>query len=286
MIKGIAAAFLAYGLFAAADASIKALGRHLPVAEITFLIMLVHATTIGLARQKGEQWRHLFRMNRPGLVVARSACSVGAMLCAFYAFTTVPLAEAYALIFLMPLFATLLSIPLSGEHIGWRRWTAIAVGFAGVMLVVRPGFRELHLGHLSAACSAAFGGAGLALLRVIGGTEKRTSILATLYAAIVTVSGILAIPVFARPGLADIGIILLGGLAGGLAQIVIVYATRHAPASRVAPAQYSQIMWAVFFGAVFFSEIPDAWVFVGMVFVVGSGLFTFFREEKLRQGSA
>lgn len=281
MIKGVAAAFLAYGLFATCDATIKALGPHLPVFEITFLIMVVHATTIALAREGSERWRDIFRMQRPGLVVVRSLCSVGSMLCSFYAFTTVPLAEAYALIFLMPAFATLFSIPISGERVGWRRWTAIAVGFAGVALVVRPGFRELHLGHLSAAMAAVFAGLSLALLRSFGASEKRISILATLYAAVVTVSGVLCVPVFVVPRAWDVGLLVFGGLAGGLAQIVIIYAARHAPPSRVAPAQYSEIIWAVVFGAVFFAEFPDAFVYAGVLLVIGSGLFTFFREQQL-----
>jgi S-adenosylmethionine uptake transporter len=283
MLKGVAAAFLGYGLLATADASIKALGRHLPVAEIALIIMVMHAMTLPWARQKGEQWRHVFHMNRPLLVVARSLCSVGAMLLTFYALTTVPLAEAYSLFFLMPAFATLFSIPLSGERVGWRRWTAILIGFVGVLIVVRPGFRDLHLGHLAAAAAAAFSGLGLALLRLIGPTEKRTSILATLYVAIISVSALLTLPVFTLPRAADLGIVALGGIAGGIAQIVMIYASSHAPPARVAPAQYSQIVWAVLFGAVFFAEFPDPWVFAGMVLVVGSGLFTFLREEQLKR---
>src|SRR5690606_22248672 len=129
MIKGIAIGFAAYGLFSTADACVKALGTTLSVFEIIFWVTAAHFLTIGIAKPESEQWRHVFRMNRPGLVAIRVFCGVGAGLCGVYAFTTLPLAEAYALIFLMPAFATILSIPILGEEVGWRRWTAVLIGF-------------------------------------------------------------------------------------------------------------------------------------------------------------
>jgi S-adenosylmethionine uptake transporter len=281
MINGIAVGFLAYGLFSTADACIKALGGSLSVFEIIFFITVGHFLTIGVAKPAGENWRHIFRMNRPGLVGIRAVCAVGAGLCGVYAFTTLPLAEAYALIFLMPAFTTLLSIPLLGEEVGWRRWTAVAIGFAGVLLVIKPGFRELHLGHLAAAVTAGFAAASMIVLRILGPTEKRITLLAAVYTAAVSVNGVLMIPTFVMPSAADFGIIAIAGIAGGFGQICMIIATKLAPANRVAPAQYSQIVWAVVFGAVFFGEIPDALSFAGMALVTVSGLITFVREEKL-----
>src|SRR5688572_21572124 len=118
MINGFAVGLGAYGLFSTADACIKALGGGMSVFEIIFFITAAHFLTIGLAKPESENWRHIFRMNRPSLVLLRAACGVGAGLCGVYAFTTLPLAEAYALIFLMPAFATILSIPILGEEVG------------------------------------------------------------------------------------------------------------------------------------------------------------------------
>lgn len=281
MNQGVAVGFLSYFLFSSADACIKSLGGRMSVFEIIFFVTAAHFLTIGVAKPAGEEWRHVFRMHRPGLVAVRALCGIGAGLCGVYAFTTLPLAEAYALIFLMPAFVTMLSIPLLGEEVGWRRWTAVAVGFLGVLLVVKPGFRELHLGHLAAACAAVFGALSMIVLRTIGSTEKRITLLAVVYAAATAVNGALMIPTFTMPELRDFAIIGLTGIVGGFGQISIIVATKLAPANRVASAQYSQIIWAVVFGAVFFSEFPDGIAFIGMALVAFSGLFTFLREEQL-----
>jgi S-adenosylmethionine uptake transporter len=281
MINGVAVGFLAYGLFSTADACIKALGESLSVFEIIFFVTAAHFLTIGVAKPESEHWRHIFRMHRPRLVFLRAACGVGAGLCGVYAFTTLPLAEAYALIFLMPAFATMLSIPILGEEVGWRRWTAVAIGFAGVLLVVKPGFRELHLGHLAAAMAAVFGALSMIVLRILGPTEKRITLLAVVYTAAVAVNGILMIPTFVMPQAFDFALIGLAGLVGGIGQIAMIVATRLSPANRVASGQYSQIVWAVIFGATFFGEFPDGLSFVGMALVVLSGVITFVREEQL-----
>jgi S-adenosylmethionine uptake transporter len=282
MIKGVLFGFLTYVLFSCADASVKAMGGTLPVFEIAFFITLASLSTFGFARSKAERWREVFLLNRPGLVFLRAVCGTGGGLFAFYAFTTIPFAEAYSVLFLMPLFATMLSIPVLGEKVGWRRWLAVATGFVGVLLVVRPGLHQLHLGHLSALASAACAAVSIITLRKLGPTEKRISLLAVLYSVALLIDGILMIHVFRVPTRMDVALIVLAGIAGGFGQITMLAATRLAPANRITPTQYSQIIWAIVLGAVFFGEFPDGIAFAGMALVVASGLFTFLREEQLR----
>ena len=282
MIKGVLAGFLAYGLFSCADACVKALGGSLSVFQIGFFITLASLSTFGFGRAKSERWSEVFRMNRPVLVFVRAGSGIIAGLLGVYAFTTLPFAEAYSVLFLMPLFATMLSIPILGERVGWRRWLAIATGFLGVLLVVRPGFHELHLGHLTAALASVFAAISMIVLRMLGPTEKRISLLAVLYLSAITVNGLLSITDFRPVTASDVLLIALGGVAGGFGQIAMLAATRLAPPNRVAPAQYSQIIWALAIGAAFFGEFPDGIAFAGMALVVLSGLFTFFREEQLR----
>jgi S-adenosylmethionine uptake transporter len=282
MIKGVLFGFLTYVLFSCADACTKAMGATLPVFEIAFFITLASVSTFGFARSKSERWREVFRFNRFRLVFLRAICGTIAGIFGIYAFTTIPFAEAYSVLFLMPLFATVLSIPVLGEKVGWRRWLAVAIGFVGVLLVVRPGFHQLHLGHLSALASAACASVAIITLRRIGPTEKRISVLAVLYLTALTVNGILMIHQFRVPTTLDIGLIILAGVVGGFGQISMLTATRLAPANRVTPTQYSQIIWAIILGALFFNEYPDGLAFAGMALVVCSGLFTFFREEQLR----
>ena len=282
MIKGVLFGFLTYALFSCADASVKAMGGTMPVFEIAFFITLVNFTTFGFARSKSERWRDVFRLNRPHLVFLRAICGTAGGIFAFYAFTTIPFAQAYSVLFTMPLFATMLAIPILGEKVGWRRWLAVATGFFGVLLVVRPGFQQLHLGHLSALASAACASVSIITLRRIGPTEKRISLLAVLYSVALVVNGTLMIHQFRVPTAPDIGLIVLAGLAGGFGQISMLAATRLAPANRITPTQYSQIIWGITVGAVFFGEFPDHIAYAGMVLVVASGLFTFLREEQLR----
>lgn len=282
MIRGVLAGFLAYGLFSCADATVKAMGGSLSVFQIGFFLTLASSSTFGFSRAKSERWVDVFRMNRPWLVFLRAFTGIMGGLMAVYAFTTLPFAEAYAVLFLMPLFATMLSIPILGEKVGWRRWAAVAIGFCGVLLVVKPGFNELHLGHLAAALGSIFAACSMIVLRLLGPTEKRISLLAVLYLTAIAVNGLLMITDFRPVTRTDVMLIIFGGVAGGFGQIAMLTATRLAPPDRVAPAQYSQIIWAVILGSLFFNEFPDGIAAIGMGLVVLSGLFTFFREEQLR----
>jgi S-adenosylmethionine uptake transporter len=281
MLKGVAAGFLAYGLFSASDAATKAIGTSLSVFEILFFLTLASFSTFAFAKPKDEVWADMWRMSQPRLVLIRNTSGIVGSFFAVYSFTTLPLAEAYSLLFLMPAFVTIFSIPVLGEEVGWRRWLAVAVGFVGVLLVVRPGFRELHLGHLTAIVGAALGAVSLITLRMIGRGEKRITLLASLYVMALIADGALMLFDFRVPDLHHIAILALGGFLGGIGQIAMLTATRFAPSNRVAPAQYSQMVWAIVYGALFFHNFPDPIAFVGIALVIASGLFTFLREEQL-----
>jgi S-adenosylmethionine uptake transporter len=281
MSKGVALAFLTYALFSSCDAIIKGFGGAMAVPEIMFFATLFQFIVILILRPRGERWRDMFRMNHPKRVLLRTLCGIIAGISGIYAFTHVPLAEAYALIFLSPAFVTLLSIPILGEIVGWRRLSAVGVGFLGMLLVVKPGFNQLHLGHLAAAGVAVVGAISMIILRMIGHTERRVSLVGVVMLGGLVVSGILMIPVFQAPSLDQLARLALVGVFGGLAQLTLLAATRAAPANRVAPAQYSQIVWAVLLGAAFYAEFPDAIALAGIVFIGLSGLFTFLREDKV-----
>ena len=280
MIKGIFLGLLSYALFSCGDTSIKALGGRVPVFEVGFFASLFALIALPVARAQGERWRDLFRMHRPGLVMLRAASGTIAGILGVVAFTSLPLAEAYALIFVAPLFVTLLSIPFLGERIGWRRALAVVVGFIGILLVVRPGFREITPGHLAALGVALGGAATMLVLRALGPTEKRITLMGVVLLASVAVNGILMLFDFRLPTGRDFLFLVLTGLCTGAGHILIMAALRAAPANRIAPAQYSQIVWAVLLGALFFDEFPDALAFAGIGLVCFAGLFTFLREER------
>ena len=281
MLKGLALAFLTYALYSWNDAIVKGLGPELPVVEIVFFGTLAQSIVIFLLRPRGERWRDMFRMNHPKRVLLRTACGIAAGLLGTFAFTTIPLAEVYAPFFLTPILVTLMSMFILGEPVGWRRLTAVAVGFAGTLLVVKPGFRELHLGHLAAAGVAVVGAISMIIMRMIGHSERRVSLVGVVMTGALIVSAILTVPVFRLPSLSALGHILAIGVFGGISQFTILAATRAAPANRVAPAQYSQIAWAVMLGSVFYAEFPDTLSLFGIALIGLSGLFTLLREDKV-----
>jgi S-adenosylmethionine uptake transporter len=281
MLQGVVLGFLTYALFSGADALVKSLGGELPVMEIVFLSQAAAFAVILVLRPRGELWRNMFRMHHPKRVLLRAVCGVIAAVFSTVAFTTIPLAEAYSLIFLAPVLVTIMSIPLLGERVGWRRVGAVVIGLCGVLLVVKPGFRELHFGHLAGLIVAIAGAVSMIILRMIGHTERRVSLIGVMMSSCLVVSGILMIPEFVVPS-ANAMLKVAGiGLVAGIAQMTLLAATRLAPANRVAPAQYSQIVWAVIFGALFFDEVPDWIALVGIALIGLSGLFTLLREDKV-----
>ncbi len=277
--RGIAIGFLAYFLFSCGDAGMKALGGRLPVYEIGFFCMLVSALVLLVLRPRDERWRDAWRPRHPKLVLLRGLAGAASGILAVYAFTTMPFAEAYALIFLSPSIATILSIFVLDEQVRWRRWFAVALGFAGVLVIVRPGFAELGFGHLCALGVSFFSASTVIILRKLGPTERRVSLLGAVVCAALTSNGLLMLPGFRWPTLADLPLIALAGTCAGVAQLCLVVATRHAPANRVAPAQYSQMVWAIVIGGLLFQEFPDRLSMIGIGLIAVSGLITFLREE-------
>jgi drug/metabolite transporter (DMT)-like permease len=280
MFKGILLGFVSFGIFSCGDACVKALGGRLTVFEIGFFTTVFACIALPFVRHPSERWRDMFRMHRPRLVMLRTVAGAIAGLLGIYSFTHLPLAEVYALIFLAPLFVTLLSIPFLGETIGWRRALAILIGFAGVLLVVRPGFRELHPAHFAAVGIALCGAVTVMVLRALGPTEKRITLMGVVFIAAIAFNGAAMLADFHVPAPTDFLLIATAGLCGGTGHVLLMAATRAAPANRIAPAQYSQIVWAVTLGALFFNELPDAVSFAGIGLVTFAGIFTFVREEK------
>ncbi|WP_320198042.1 DMT family transporter [Agrobacterium sp. rho-13.3] len=283
MQKGFLLGLLAYASFSVGDATIKSLGSQVSVFEIGFFSILSSAAIIFFVKPRDERWRHFWRMNRPWAVNARAISGLFAGILGIYAFTTVPLAEAYALIFLSPLFVTILSAIFLKEDIGLWRWSAVMAGIIGVCLVVRPGFKSLELGHLAAICVAFLAGLTIVLLRSLAGREKRTSIMGVLVTYGLVFNGLLMAPHFQMPTLHQVGSFIVIGICTAVGQITLLTATKIAPASQIAPSHYSQILWAVAIGAFFFGEYPDTMAIFGLLVIASAGLLTMMRE-KIRLG--
>jgi S-adenosylmethionine uptake transporter len=191
------------------------------------------------------------------------------------------MAEVFTMIFLMPIFVTILSVLFLKEHVGWRRWSAVFVGFAGVLVVLRPGFRALGVGHVAALICGLFAACSVIALRMAGPHEKRISLYGAGVMGPLIAGGVLMAPRFIWPDLHEWLLLAGYGLLAALAGVLLMYATLIADANRVAPTQYSQMLWAIGFGYWLFGDHLDWPMLVGIVLILGAGLFTLVREEKV-----
>jgi len=283
--NGILLGLLAYATYSWSDAAIKALGGSLSIFEIGFFQTVITGVCIFFAKPRAESWLDFWRASRPWAVQARAISGLLSSVLGVFAFTTIPLAETYALVFLSPLFVTLLSIVALKEQVGPWRWFAVMAGFCGVVLVVRPGFRVLEYGHFAAIAVAALGAVTVALMRSLSSRERQTTMLGFVILYIIAFNGIMMAFTSARlPTLPETGILLIAGVFAATGQIFLLRATRFAPANHLAPTQYSQIMWAVVLGAMIFDEQPDLWSIAGLAIIAGSGLLTVMRE-RIRLGT-
>jgi drug/metabolite transporter (DMT)-like permease len=281
MLKGVLIGFMAFAAFAFSDAFVKSLRGSLPAYEAVFFGAALGLTALPFIKGRRDRWQELMIAKRKRLWLIRAMASAVGSIAAVVAFTALPMAEAFALIFLMPIFVTIMSVLVLKEHVGWRRWAAVVAGFIGVLVVLRPGFRALGIGHLAALVCGLSGAISMIALRLAGPHEKRITLYGAGVAGSMLVSGLLMIAQFRWPN-ASQWLLLLGyGLLAALASVLLMLATQNAPANHVAPTQYSQMLWAVLLGYVVFGDQLDWPMAIGIAIILGAGLFTFIREGQV-----
>jgi len=281
MIKGVLLGFACYAAYAISDAFVKSLHGTLPAYEAVFFGAVLMLSALPFIRKPQDRWVEVFKANRPSLWWVRAISGAICNIAAVIAFTALPMAEAFALIFLLPIFVTLLSVLFLKEHVGWRRWSAVVAGFIGVLVVLRPGFRVLGIGHLAAIICGLAGAISMIALRLSGPHEKRITLYGAGMVGSMRITGALMLADFRWPTLAQIGLLLGYGLLAALASVLLMLATQKAPANHVAPTQYSQMLWAVLLGYALFDDRLDWPMAVGIAIILGAGLFTFVREDKV-----
>ena len=279
---GIALAILAVLLFTLMDTIGKSLTATYPVVQVVWARYFFSLLALGaLLPARGVV--ELVRTRRLGVQTGRGALVAVATLCMISAISVVPLADAYAITFTAPLMVTLFSIPLLGERVRWRRWTAILVGFSGVLVVIRPGFAEVHPAMLllivTAACFALY----QILTRQVSRVPGESTFAMLFYLSLVgAVAFTIAAPFFWRTVVPFDWVWLVAmGILGALGHLPLIRALTLAPASLVAPFAYSQIIWALALGWLIFGDLPDGWMLAGCAVIIGSGLYVFYREALL-----
>jgi len=225
----------------------------------------------------------LFRTQRPGVQLARSLLHLASMLCFFTGIAFVPLAEASAITFLAPFIVTALSGPMLGEKVGIRRWSAVVVGFAGALVVTRPGS-----GSVPPEAILLFGSASSYALyqiltkRVSAIDRPETSVVYSGVAGTAIMS--LVVPFFWiwPHSWIDAALFLSLGLLGGFGHYFVARAFMWGPASVISPFNYGQIAVATVLGYFMFGHLPDLWTWVGVAIIISSGLYIAYRETRRR----
>lgn len=279
MPVGVILAFAAYAVFSISDALIKATGPAMSVFEIAFFTTSFSIIPLMLTKG-GERFRDMYRLHHPWLVHLRCTTAILGTACVMYAFTHIAFADVYAVGFTTPIIVTILSVVFLRETVTPQRWLLLVLCFLGVVLVIRPGMREIEPGHIVIMIGAALGAITTIVLRHVAPRERRVSLvgLQVLYSGIF--NGILMIPTFVVPSLEQLAVFAGIGLLGGLGGLMLIAATKRTPANLVAPVQYSQLIWAILFGALFFGEYPDWISVVGMLIVVTAGLLNVLSERR------
>jgi S-adenosylmethionine uptake transporter len=276
-LKGAALALTSFGIFATSDVIVKYMGASYSPFQNIFFSTLFSFPLVAMMLIGDEREGNL-RPRKPKATLLRSGLVVLNVLCGFYAFSALPLSQAYPIFFSAPLLITLFAIPILGEKVGLHRGIAILVGLLGVVVVLRPGHAPLGLGHLAAIATSVIFAFSSILVRVTGQSERSVVIMLYPMIANFLVSG-LALPFVYKPmPITHLGLIAAMSALGFVAGLLSIAAYRRAEAAIIAPMQYSQIIWASVYGAVIFGESHDLWTVVGTLIIIASGIYIVVRE--------
>jgi drug/metabolite transporter (DMT)-like permease len=279
--QGIVCALAAWLLFAGMDAGSKLLAEQYSIIQILwvrFVSLVVIAAW--LARRRGG--RDALRTRHFWLQSLRSVLLVIEIGLFIRTITVLPLADAHAILAVTPLIVTALSVPLLGEQVGIRRWSAIAVAFVGVLIILRPGLGVVHpIALLALLCSLMFGLYQI-LTRIVGRVDPPLTTL--FYTALVGVGGLtLIVPFYwTRPDLTGWALFGLVAALGAGGHFLLIKALQLAPASILQPFSYTILIWATLVGFLVFGNLPDLLTVVGALIVTSSGIYSFARERRLR----
>ena len=278
-------------LFAVMQAIVRSLGETVPLGQVVFYRSAFAILPVVLIFAWQGQLRAAIHTNRPMGQAVRGLISVAGMFLNFAALARLPLVDATAISFAAPLITVAFAAIFLGERVRIYRWSAVAVGFVGVIVMLWPHFDFAHLmvvgsstAAIGAACAmaSAFTSAGSVIqTRLLTSTESTSSIV-FYFSLICALAGLATWPFgwIAPTGEQLIKLISLGVL-GGLAHIFLTESYRHATASTIAPFDYTTMIWAFLLGYVLFGEVPTKYIFIGGSIVAAAGLFVIWRERQL-----
>jgi drug/metabolite transporter (DMT)-like permease len=278
-LRGVLLMFVSTFFFASMHASIRHVSATIHPFEIAFfrslfalVVVLPWFVRYGLAP---------LRTQRFGLHAARAVFNVFAMLSFFFALSIAPLSEVTALGFTAPIFATLLAALVLRETVRLRRWTAIGVGFMGVLIILRPGFEQVGLGQLLVLFSSMIWACALLVIKTLSRTDSSVTI--TSYMALLMIPLILvpAAFVWQWPDGGQLLWLILIGVLGGTGQLCVAEALHQADTALIMPFDFCKLLWITVIAYLAFGEVPDRFTWLGGAVVFTSVLYITYRERRL-----
>jgi drug/metabolite transporter (DMT)-like permease len=284
-VLGITLKLASVVVFAGMLVCIKYLGREIPAGQAIFARGLISVVVLALLAWSTGRL-HLLKTDNWRSHALRSLCGTVSMFCLFVAITMIPLADLTAISFTTPLFLTVLAMVFLGERIHGFRWTALGVGFVGVLVTIGPHLSFTHgasAGALVALSSAIFSAFALMFLRRMSGGEHAITITFYFSLTFMVCSALTAIRGWPMPTPAQWLLIAGAGLFGVFGQVLMTYSYRYAEASTIAPIDYSNMIMSIVLGYLFFDEIPTLSVWIGAPLILGAGLIILWREYSLKK---
>lgn len=278
-LLGILLMITAMALVPLMDGIAKTLSAHYPVMQVVWARYIFHFSLLFPV----VLWRHGrvgLHSRRPGMQLLRGLCLLGSTVFFFAAISRMPIADALSLVFVSPLVVTAASPWLLGEEVGIRRWSAVIVGFIGALIIIRPGFGNLHLGTLFALGAGLVYGCYVLVTRRLSGSDAPLTTLLYTGGVGALLSTLLMPWLWQTPTLPHLGLMMLMGMVAIVGHFLIILALNQAPASLLAPYGYSEIVMATVVGYVLFGDFPDPWTWTGIAVVVGSGVYIALRERQ------
>ena len=276
-MKAIIFSLLGWMFLPVMDGFAKFLSDDLPILQITwarYFFTVVFTLPIMIFFFK----KQLVWSDKPKLQILRGLILLSANICFFYAISIISLAKALTLAFVAPLIVTAFSPVMLGEKVGFRRWTAVVVGFIGSLVVIRPGFVELNFASLAALGTGILYGFYLIITRKLSTSDNPLlTLLMTGMVGAILVSAI--IPFYwVKPSLNQWSLMAGIGVFACIGHLFLILSLKYADASKLAPLGYTEIIPNVLIGYYFFSELPDNWTYVGLLIIILSGLYISRRE--------
>jgi drug/metabolite transporter (DMT)-like permease len=271
----------AVALFACLDTTAKYLNTQMSSLEIAWA-RYTSAFVLTLIVSNPLTHPGLLRTRSPKLQITRSVLLVGSTALNFLALRWLQLDEALSIIFTFPFIVAIISGPLLGEWIGWRRWSAIGFGFAGVLLITRPGLGGMHPATLLSLAATICYSFYAVITRIVSRVDSNQTSL--FYANCIGALAMLPVIPFVWQPPANWVIALMltmTGVFGSTGHYFLIAAHKLAPASVLSPFIYTQLIWVVIFGYLVFDHVPNGWTIAGAAMVIGSGLYLLYRERKL-----